>query len=127
MPYNWTTEWPGVYARHESSCPLRDGGECTCRRVTYCASAQAPDQHSRLLSPECDTAIEARDWLRDQRARPTEAVTVADRGPTVIEVIGDFLPAAYRGELRDPSGALYSAPLLSSICRGFGYLEPALG
>ncbi|HEX4733062.1 MAG TPA: winged helix-turn-helix transcriptional regulator [Thermoleophilaceae bacterium] len=116
MAYNWTTEWPDVYARHEEACPLRNGLQCTCQRVIYRASAKTADQQGRLLSPECDTAIEARDWLRAQRA-----------GPTVSEAIRVVLAAADRGELREPSGTLYSAPLLSSIRRGFGYLETALG
>ncbi|HEX4733063.1 MAG TPA: hypothetical protein VH247_01515 [Thermoleophilaceae bacterium] len=98
MAYNWTTEWPGIYARHESTCQLRNGGDCTCARVAYRASAKAPDQHSRLLSPEFATALEARDWLHDQRARVTAAMAVAEEGPNVSAVIAEFLAAAERGD-----------------------------
>jgi hypothetical protein len=127
MAYNWTTEWPGVYAKHESNCPLRNGGDCTCEHVTYRASAKAPDGHSRLLSPEFDSAIEARDWLRDQRARLTAATAVAEEGPTVSMVIKDFLAAAERGEARDRSGNPYAPQQLSQVRAALTYVESEIG
>jgi hypothetical protein len=127
MAYNWTTEWPGVYARHQDNCPLRNGGDCTCPKVTYRASAKAPDQHTRLLSPDFDTAIEARDWLRDQRARLTAATAVADEGPSVSTVIKDFLAAAERGEAHERSGAAYTRQRLSQIRAGLAYVDSEMG
>jgi hypothetical protein len=127
MAYNWTTEWPGVYARHDDDCQLRNGGECTCAHVTYRASAKAPDQHSRMLSPEFDTALEARDWLRDQRARLTAAMAVADEGPSVSTVIKDFVAAAERGEARGRDGAPYTRPRLSQLRAGLAYVDSELG
>ena len=127
MAYNWTTEWPGVYARHESDCQLRFGGECTCNQVTYRASAKAPDQHSRLLSPQFGSAIEARDWLRDQRARLTAAMAVADEGPSVATAIQEFLAAAERGEARERSGAEYTRARISQIRAGLAYVESEIG
>jgi hypothetical protein len=127
MAYNWTTEWPGVYARHEENCPLRNGGDCTCPKVTYRASAKAPDQHTRLLSPDFDTAIEARDWLRDQRARLSAATAVADEGPSVSTVIKDFLAAAERGEAHERSGAAYTRQRLSQIRAGLAYVDSEMG
>jgi hypothetical protein len=104
MAYNWTTEWPGVYARHSDACPLRTGGDCTCPQVTYRASARTPDNRSRALSPEFPTAIDARDWLRDQRARVTAALAVADEGPVVTALIHEFLAAGAPAEIRDGLG-----------------------
>jgi hypothetical protein len=127
MAYNWTTEWPGVYARHDSNCPLRNGGECTCPQLAYRASAKAPDEHSRLLSPEFGTALEARDWLRDQRARLTAAVAVADEGPSVTTVIHEFLTAAERGEAHERSGADYTRPRLSQLRVGLTYVDSEMG
>jgi hypothetical protein len=127
MAYNWTTEWPSVYARHQDDCPLRNGGECTCGQVTYRASAKAPDQHSRLLSPEFATALDARDWLRDQRARLTAAIAVADEGPSVRAVIQDFLAAAERGEARERSGAEYTSSRLAQIRGGLAYVDSEIG
>jgi hypothetical protein len=127
MAYNWTTEWPGVYARHEDGCPLRNGGDCTCAKVNYRASAKAPDQHSRLLSPEFDTALEARDWLRDQRARLTAAVAVAEEGPPVKSVIRDFLAAAEHGEIREPSGAEYGLARVRQMRAALAYVDSEMG
>src|SRR3954453_23850149 len=123
MAYNWTTEWPGVYAQHASDCPLRSGGECTCQLISYRASAKAPDERSRILSPEFASAIEARDWLRDQRARLTAAAAVADEGPAVKAVIQEFLGAAERGEARDHAGAAYNRQRLSEMRAGLAYVE----
>ncbi|HEX6715395.1 MAG TPA: hypothetical protein VF066_18530 [Thermoleophilaceae bacterium] len=116
-----------MYARHDSNCQLRFGGECTCEQVTYRASAKGPDQHSRLLSPELGSAIEARDWLRDQRARLTAAIAVAAEGPSVATVIQEFLAAAERGEARDRSGAEYTRTRLSQIRGGLAYVEAEIG
>jgi hypothetical protein len=127
VAYNWTTEWPGVYARHDSNCQLRNGGECTCERVTYRASAKTPDQHSRLLSPELASALEARDWLRDQRARLTAAIAVAQEGPLVDSVITDFLAAAERGEAHERSGAEYTQPRRAQLRAGLTYVESEIG
>ncbi|MFL5842476.1 MAG: hypothetical protein ACJ77Z_18680 [Thermoleophilaceae bacterium] len=127
MAYNWTTEWPGVYARHADECPLRRGGDCTCAHVTYRASAKAPDERSRILSPEFDTAIEARDWLRDQRARLTAASAVAEEGPAVSAVIREFLGAAERGEARDHAGAAYNRQRVSEMRAGLAYVEGQMG
>jgi hypothetical protein len=127
MAYNWTTEWPGVYARHSSDCPLRNGGECTCRHVGYRASGKAPDNHSRILSPEFESAVQARDWLRDQRARVTAATAVADEGPAVSTVINDFLAAATRGEIRDSAGAGFTGERVRHMRDGLYYIEAELG
>jgi hypothetical protein len=127
VAYNWTTEWPSVYARHESICPLRNGGECTCTHVTYRSSAKAPDQHSRLLSPEFETALDARDWLRDQRARLTAALALAEEGPLVKTVIADFLAAAERGEAHERSGAEYTQSRLAQLRARLTYVEYELG
>jgi hypothetical protein len=127
MAYNWTTEWPGVYARHASDCPLRNHGECTCQQVAYRASAKAPDNRSRVLSPEYFSAIEARDWLRDQRARVTAAVAVADEGPAVATVIQEFLDAAARGEARDAAGVPFSQARQQQLRDGFTYVQAQMG
>ena len=127
MAYNWTTEWPGVYARHDSDCQLRFGGDCTCRHVAYRASAKAPDDHSRLLSPEFGSAVEARDWLRDQRARLTAAIAVADEGPLVSTVIHDFLAAAERGDARERSGVEFTRPRISQLRAALAYVESEIG
>src|SRR3954464_8007356 len=127
MAYNWTTEWPGVYAQHASDCPLRGGGDCTCGQVLSRGSAKSPDDRSRVLSPEFASAIEARDWLRDQRARLTAATAVADEGPAVNAVIHEFLGAAERGEARDHAGAAYDRQRLSEMRAGLAYVEGQMG
>jgi hypothetical protein len=127
VAYNWTTEWPGVYARHDANCQLRNGGDCTCAQVTYRASAKAPDGHSRLLSPDFPSAIEARDWLRDQRARLTAAIAVADEGPSVANVIQDFLAAAAGGNARARNGDEYTPARLAQIRGGLAYVEAEMG
>ena len=125
MAYNWTTEWPGVYAQHASDCPLRAGGDCTCARITYRASAKAPDERSRVLSPEFPTAVDARNWLRDQRARLTAATAVADEGPSVGTVIHDFLASASRGLGSGPDDP--SRERLRQVTAGLGYVDAELG
>jgi hypothetical protein len=127
MAYNWTTEWPGVYAQHASDCPLRSGGDCTCARIAYRASAKAPDERSRLLSPEFGSAVEARNWLRDQRARVTAATTVADEGPSLNAVIQDFLAAASRGLGRQHPVPGASPERLRQVRDGLGYVGADLG
>jgi hypothetical protein len=127
MAYNWTTEWPGVYAQHASDCPLRSGGDCTCQQITYRASAKAPDERSRVLSPEFGSAIDARNWLRDQRARVTAATAVADEGPSLAGVIRDFLAAAGRGLDRNGAGPGASHERLRQVSDGLGYIGTELG
>jgi hypothetical protein len=127
MAYNWTTEWPGVYAQHASDCPLRAGGDCTCARIAYRASAKAPDERSRLLSPEFASAVEARNWLRDQRARVTAATTVADEGPSLSTVINEFLAAAGRGVGRQNPAPGATPERLRQVSDGLGYVGADLG
>src|SRR3954454_392688 len=127
MAYNWTTEWPGVYAQHGSDCPLRSGGECTCRQITYRASAKAPDERSRILSPEFRTALEARDWLRDQSARLTAATAVADEGPSVATVVQDFLRAVASDHAGQGVERGYSTQRLREVRGGLAYIETDLG
>src|SRR4051794_12117226 len=127
MAYNWTTEWPGVYAQHASDCPLRSGGECTCAQIAYRASAKAPDERSRLLSPEFASAIDARNWLREQRARLTAATAVADEGPSLGTVIQEFLTSADRGLRRDLGDGGASQERLLEVREGLGYVGGELG
>src|SRR3954469_11360331 len=127
MAYNWTTEWPGVYAHHASDCPLRGGGDCTCGQVLYRASAKSPDDRSRVLSPEFATAIEARDWLREQRARLTAATAVADEGPSVRTVIQEFLGAVAQDQAQDRARPGGTQERLRQVADGLAYVEAELG
>src|SRR3954452_8211169 len=127
MAYNWTTEWPGVYAQHASDCPLRSGGECTCQLISYRASAKAPDQRSRVLSPEFSSAIEARNWLRDQRARVTAATAVEDEGPSVRTVIQDYLGAVAGEQARARGGPDYGQERLREATDSLSYVDYQLG
>lgn len=126
MAYNWTTEWPGVYAQHGSDCPLRSGGDCTCPQIAYRATAKAPDERSRVLSPEFSSAIAARNWLRDQRARVTAATAVADEGPSLKSVIYDFVDAATRGLDRGSGDRAASQERLRQVRDGLGYIGAEL-
>lgn len=116
-----------MYAQHASDCPLRNGGDCTCTQVAYRASAKAPDERSRILSPQFATAIEARDWLRDQRARLTAATAVADEGPSVATVVQDFLRAVARDHARQGVDRGYSTEHLREVRGGLAYIETDLG
>jgi hypothetical protein len=127
MAFNWTTEWPGVYARHAAGCPLRNGGECTCPQITYRAAAKTPDGRSRVVSPDFASAIEARDWLRDQRERVTAAVALSEEGPALGVVIQDFLAAADRGDARDRNGVGYTRERLAEIRDGLSYVDAHMG
>jgi hypothetical protein len=128
MAYNWTTEWPGVYAHHQTGCPLRNGGDCTCGdQLTYRATLKTGDDRERVVSPDFATAIEARDWLRDQRQRVTAAAAVAGEGPLVASVIQEFLGAAERGEARDRDGRAFAPDRLAQIRDGLGYVDGNMG
>src|SRR3954468_4556755 len=127
MAYNWTTEWPGVYAQHASDCPLRSGGECTCQLISYRASAKAPDERSRLLSPEFSSAIEARNWLRDQRARVTAATAIEDEGPSVRAVIQDYLGSVAEDLARARGGPGYGQERLREATDRLAYVDAELG
>src|SRR3954470_1850325 len=120
MAYNWTTEWPGVYAQHASDCPLRSGGDCTCAQIAYRATAKAPDERSRVLSPEFSSAIAARNWLRDQRARVTAATAVEDEGPSVRSVIQDFLGTIAGDQARARGDTGYGQERLREATDGLG-------
>ena len=101
MPYDWRTEWPGVFARHADSCPVRNGHRCTCGPLGYRASARDAQSSRRVLSPDFQTVAEARAWLGDQQ-QTLEAARGAERGDAQLGA----LIAAFVEELareRDPS------------------------
>ena len=62
MPYDWKTELPGVFSRHDQSCPVRDGGQCTCGPLGYRASVRDWQSNRRSLSPSYETAEVALAW-----------------------------------------------------------------
>ena len=62
MPYDWKTELPGIIARHANSCPIRDGGKCTCGPLGYLASVRDRESNRRRVSPMYDTTDEALVW-----------------------------------------------------------------
>src|SRR3954454_9341239 len=67
VPYDWRTEYPGIFARHADSCPVRSGGADTCGPLGYRASVRDPHTGRRSLSPELPTMNDARAWLYDQQ------------------------------------------------------------
>jgi hypothetical protein len=127
MAYDWRTEWPGVFARHADSCPVRNGHRCTCGPLGYRASARDPETGRRVLSPDFQTVAEARAWLGDQH-ESLEAARGAERSERHFGgLIDDFVQAAENGLARDGNGLEYAPSQVRELRDSLSYAEAQLG
>jgi hypothetical protein len=127
MAYDWRTEWPNVFARHADDCPVRSGHRCTCGPMGYRASARDPETGRRVLSPDFDTATEARGWLGEQQDTLEAARGVARDQSELGAVIDDFMGAAESGLARERSGAVYTTERIHELRGALGYVDGQLG
>src|SRR4051812_29390725 len=116
MAYDWKTELLGIFSHHAGSCPVRDGGECTCGPLGYRASIREWDTNRRAVSPVLPSAYDAVAWQRDNAVGPDPlASPPIDRGQ-LGAVIDEFLQAAEDGRAREPDGgARYTRERLRAL------------
>lgn len=127
MAYDWRTEWPGVFARHADSCPVREGHRCACGPLGYRASARDPETGRRVLSPDFQTVAEAREWLRDQQDTLEAARTVAREDGRLGALIDEFVAAAENGTARDRDGLEYLPSRVAELRESLTYVDAQLG
>ncbi|MFL5827955.1 MAG: hypothetical protein ACJ76V_15640 [Thermoleophilaceae bacterium] len=127
MAYDWRTEWPGVFAHHADSCPVRNGRRCTCGPLGYRANAREPETGRRVLSPTFDTVAEARAWQSDQQEALEAARGVPRDDGDLGAVIDDFIAAAQNGLARDGGGVEYSPDRVRELRESLGYVDAQLG
>jgi len=127
VPYDWKTELPGIIARHDNSCPIRDGGKCTCGPLGYLASVRDRESNRRRVSPLYDTTEEALVWRWDQLVRDEEPHEVAVGGSDLAAMIDDYLRAVAAGTVRDGSDQPYSPAGVRALRDSLGYAESELG
>ena len=127
MAYDWRTEWPGVFARHADSCPVRNGRRCTCGPLGYRASARDPQSGRRELSPDFQTVAEARAWLGDQQETLEAARGVERDHGQLGRLIDEFVEAAENGLARDRDGFEYPPSAVHELRDSLSYVDAQLG
>jgi hypothetical protein len=127
VPYDWRTEWPGVFARHADSCPVRSGGTCTCGPLGYRASVRDPRTGRRSLSPELRTLPDAQTWAYDQQIALLTAQQAGSTDGQLGSVIDDFLGAAESGLARDAAGIPYTGERLARLRSALGHVDAEIG
>jgi len=125
MAYDLSTSTPGVFSRHDERCPLRDGGLCTCRVVTYRATSRRNGSEPGELSPEFMTIAEARVWQRGQDQWVDAAAE--DTEPALTDLIDDFLTAAGHGDSEAWWGRPYTDGQLQELRSALRYADVELG
>jgi hypothetical protein len=131
VAYDWKTELPGIVSHHADSCPVRDGGECTCGPLGYRASVRDWDTNERLVSPVLQTTYEAVEWQRENVASapspsPSPRVAVEERGQ-LGALIDEFLQATEDGLVRRDDGARYTREEVRELRGALSYVDSELG
>jgi hypothetical protein len=124
MAYDWSTSSPGVFALHEDTCPVRNGGRCTCEHRLYRAVIDRPGSDQGEFGPAFWTIAEARAWKRGQQDSLGESVLSPVSLSTIIAA---FLDAAARGEVREPSGQPYTDQRLRELRGALSYADSEFG
>jgi hypothetical protein len=123
MAYDWKTELPGVFSRHADSCPVREGGECTCGPLGYRSSIRDWETSRRSVSPMFETPMEALSWQRDQIVTQDASRGVAlDRGE-LGALIDEFLQAVEDGT----AGLPHSRESVRALRGALSYVDSELG
>ena len=115
MGFDTKTPWPGVLAHHDDGCPTRHGGGCTCGGTGFRARIEDPLHEGPILGPVFSTPEEARAWRTDQQLALDAWHAATDAGPTVSDVIDDFLEAARVGGAVDARGRPYPESELGEL------------
>lgn len=127
IAYDWKTEIPGVFARHDDSCPVRNGRHCACGVLGYRASVRDWEANRRILSPQLATVAEARAWLADQLAALQALRGVAIDGRELGDVVDELLEAAQEGRVRDRWGREYTREGVRELRSALSYVDAELG
>jgi hypothetical protein len=126
VAYDWKTELPGVFSRHADSCPVRDGGECTCGPLGYRASVREWDTNKRSVSPTFENVHEALAWQQEQLvSRDASRGLTVERGE-LGTLIDEFLQAAEDGMILDGSRP-YSKESIRALRGALSYVDSELG
>ena len=127
IPYDWKTEVPGVFSRHDDGCPVRNGQPCTCGPLGYRSSVRDPETNRRILSPQFRQISEAQAWQADQTSAQQAVRTVSLQGGELGEVIDGFLRAVEEGRAVDRWGVLIPREALRDLRGALSYVDAELG
>jgi hypothetical protein len=123
VAYDWKTDLPGIFSRHADSCPVREGGECSCGPLGYRSSIRDWETSSRSVSPMYETLVEALAWQRDQVVTQDSTRGLAlDRGE-LGALIDEFLQAAEDGT----AGMQHSRDDVRALRGALSYADSELG
>jgi hypothetical protein len=123
MAYDWKTELPGVFSRHDDRCSVREGGECTCGPLGYRSSIRDWETSRRSVSPMYETPMEAIAWQRDQVVTQDATRGLAlDRGE-LGALIDEFLQAAEDGM----AGGHHARESVRALRGALSYVDSELG
>jgi hypothetical protein len=126
VAYDWKTELPGVFSRHADSCPVRDGGECTCGPLGFRASVREWDTNKRSVSQTFDNVHEALAWQQDQLVSRDASRGISVERGELGTLIDEFLQAAEDGMILDGSRP-YSRESIRALRGALSYVDSELG
>jgi hypothetical protein len=127
LPYDWNTELPGVISRHADSCPVRDGGRCTCGPLGYIASVRDRRTNRRRVSPLFDSVDDALVWRWEDIVREDDVPVTDVSGESIATLIDEFRRAAEDGSLTDDRGQRYSQQAVRALQTSLSFVDAELG
>jgi hypothetical protein len=127
LPYDWNTELPGVISRHADSCPVRDGGRCTCGPLGYLASIRDRRTNQRRVSPLVESVDDALVWRWEEIVREDDVPVTGVSGESIATLIDEFRRAAEDGSLTDDHGQRYSQQAVRALQTSLSFVDAELG
>src|SRR3954467_12553869 len=119
--YDWKTEIPGVFSRHDENCPVRDGRDCLCGPLGYSASVRDWQTDERVVSPVLPSLPAAVAWQRDRLAGQVLASGTSAEPVNLSGLIDDFPDAAETGRQRDRSNHRYGHEAVRTLRGALSY------
>ncbi len=116
----------GIESRHGRSCPSRTGGRCSCT-PTFQANVWDAKAGKRLRKT-FSTRSAAKQWRHDAIAGIRSGALSADRGPTLHEVVDQWLEDLRNGHVPNRSGDPYKPAAIRDYERNLRLrILPVLG
>jgi hypothetical protein len=125
--YDWKTELPGVVSHHADSCPVRDGGLCTCGPLGFRASVRDWQSNQRSVSPIFRTIAQAVDWQRVPLTAPTGAGSKVKPQRELGPLIDAYLDDAEHCLAPNERGMPYTRDEMRSLRAAMSYVDLELG
>lgn len=127
MPKDTKTRYQGIYARHQISCAIENGGACNCSPSywgqVWDRAAGKPRRTKRL-----HTVAEARNARADLESTLRAGMLPASSTMRVARAIENYLEAIRSGRALNKHGRPYKPSAIRDIEGALtGYVEPELG